>query len=204
MKNLTELANNTFSLDRVEKGWKWHLIMGFLFIGAGVIGLLAIPLATLSSVILFASFMTAGGILQIVEALKADESRRSRTLHLIGGALYVMGGSLMIWDPVAASLALTFILAVIIFAGGMLRIVLAYEHRKEMADWVIVLAGGIASICLAILIGVSWPYSALWSLGLFISLDLIFNGWTQILVAFALGRKQMSGSGAVPAESPSA
>jgi uncharacterized membrane protein HdeD (DUF308 family) len=30
-----------------------------------------------------------------------------------------------------------------------------------------------------------WPYSGLWALGLFLGVDLIFDGWTMVMLAFA-------------------
>ncbi len=191
MNNLERFAEVAFPWDELEKSWKWHLLLGCLFIAAGVIGLLLIPLSTLSTVVVFAFFMMAGGIVQLVDGIRAGEARRRiRVLHIIGGGLYALGGLVMLLNPVAASLALTFLFAVIIFAGGLLRIVLAWQHKDEIPDWPIVLAGGIASLCLGILIGISWPYSGLWALGLVISVDLIFNGCTHVMVALGLGRNR--------------
>ena len=189
MKESENVRNNKFEWGDVGKNWKFHLLLGFFFIVTGTIGLVLTPLATLSSILLFASFMLAGGILQLIEAIKATKGWKSRLPHIIGGALYVAGGFFSLWNPVAASLALTLILAASIFAVGVFRIVVAIQHRKELSDWGIILISGLASVAIAILIGISWPFSAIWTLGLFISIDLIFNGWSHVIVAIAAKKK---------------
>ncbi len=189
MKESESFSINNFKWGDVERNWKFHLLLGFFFIVTGTIGLVLTPLATLSSILLFASFMMAGGILQLIEAIKATKGWKSRLLHIMGGALYVAGGFISLWNPVAASLALTLILAASIFAVGVFRIIVAIQHRKELSDWGIILISGLASVVIAILIGVSWPFSAIWTLGLFISIDLIFNGWSHVIVAIAAKKK---------------
>ncbi len=191
MKESEGIESKGFAWGDIEKNWKWHLLLGFFFIVTGTIGLVLTPLATLSSILLFASFMLAGGILQLVEALKAAKGWKSRLPHIIGGGLYIAGGFVSIWNPVAASLALTLILAASIFAVGVFRIIVAFQHRRELSDWGILLVSGLASVAIAILIAIAWPYSALWTLGLFISIDLIFNGWSHVVVAIAAKKKAM-------------
>ena len=189
MKEAEGIESKKFEWGDIEKNWKWHLLLGFFFIITGTIGLVLTPLATLSSILLFAFFMLLGGILQLVEAVKAVKGWKSRLPHIIGGVLYIAGGFVSIWNPMAASLALTLILAASIFAVGVFRIVVAFQHRQELSDWGILLISGLASVAIAILIAVAWPYSAIWTLGLFISIDLIFNGWSHVIVAIAAKKK---------------
>ncbi len=192
MKELDNALENNFEWGDVGKNWKFHLFLGFFFIIAGTIGLVLTPLATLSSILLFAAFMMVVGILQLIEAVKATKGWKSRLPHILGGALYVAGGFISVWNPVVASLALTLVLAASIFAIGIFRIIIAFQHKKELSDWGIIFISGLASIAIAILIGVAWPYSAIWTVGLFISIDLIFNGWCHVIVAIA-AKKQAAG-----------
>ncbi len=193
MKESEGNEQQKFQWGDIKKNWKWHMLLGFFFIITGTIGLVLTPLATLSSILLFAFFMLVGGILQLIEAIRATRGWKSRLLHIIGGVLYIAGGFVSIWNPMAASLALTLILAASIFAVGVFRIIVAFQHRQELSDWGILLISGLASVAIAILIAVAWPYSAIWTLGLFISIDLIFNGWSHVIVAIAAKNKAMEG-----------
>jgi uncharacterized membrane protein HdeD (DUF308 family) len=181
---------NEFAWGDVCKNWKWHLLLGFFFIAIGAIGLVMTPLATLSTILLFAALMIAGGVLQFIEAVVAVKGWKSRLLHIAGGVLYLAGGVVSMWNPVAASLALTLILAASILVAGIFRVIIAFQHRRELKDWIILMISGLASIAIAILLGISWPYSAIWSLGLFISIDLIFNGWSHVILALAAQKKK--------------
>ena len=185
MKESEISSKARFQWGDVEKNWKWHLLLGFFFVVTGTIGLVVTPLATLSSVLLFASFMMAGGVLQLIEAIGAAKGWKSRLLNIVSGFVYIAGGVVCAINPVAASLALTLILAASIFVVGVFRVVTAFQHKDELRDWGIVLVSGLASIAIAILIGISWPFSALWTLGIFISVDLIFNGWSHVVIALA-------------------
>ncbi len=182
---------DAFKWGDIEKKWKYHLLLGLFFIITGAIGMILTPLMTFSTILLFASFMMVGGILQLIEAIRAAKGWKSRIPHLLGGILYIAGGFISIWNPVAASLALTLILAASIFTIGLFRIVMALQHKSELPDWGIIFISGLASIAISIFIGIAWPYSAIWTLGLFISIDLIFNGWAHVIIAIAAKKKNV-------------
>jgi uncharacterized membrane protein HdeD (DUF308 family) len=51
--------------------------------------------------------------------------------------------------------------------------------------WYWPLLSGIVSILLGGLIVAQWPASGLWVIGLFVAIELIFNGWSYIFIALA-------------------
>ena len=69
-------------------------------------------------------------------------------------------------------------------AVGIVRSVIAFQHRGT-GGWVWALLGGIVSILLGIMILAKWPVSGMWIIGLFVAIELIFNGWSQIMLALA-------------------
>ena len=54
-----------------------------------------------------------------------------------------------------------------------------------MAGWAWTLVAGIAAIALGVMILNSWPASGLWVIGMFIAIELIFNGWGMIMLSLA-------------------
>ncbi len=44
---------------------------------------------------------------------------------------------------------------------------------------------GVIDVVLAILILNQWPESGLWVIGLFVGIDMIFNGWSLVMLAMA-------------------
>jgi uncharacterized membrane protein HdeD (DUF308 family) len=59
-------------------------------------------------------------------------------------------------------------------------------QMKGMPGWVWTLIGGIAAIVLGIMIMNKWPVSDLWVIGMFVAIELIFNGWGIVMAALAV------------------
>jgi uncharacterized membrane protein HdeD (DUF308 family) len=56
---------------------------------------------------------------------------------------------------------------------------------KPAAGWYWPLISGIVSLILGGLILAEWPQSGLFIIGLFIAIELIFNGWSYLFIALA-------------------
>ena len=54
-----------------------------------------------------------------------------------------------------------------------------------MDGWYWSLLSGVISIVLGGMIIAQWPESGLWVIGLFVAIELVFNGWSTIFVALA-------------------
>jgi uncharacterized membrane protein HdeD (DUF308 family) len=98
--------------------------------------------------------------------------------------LHVLAGIVTIRNPLLASSVMTLVLAASIFAGGLLRIVLALQHRDH-GGWIWALVGGVAGVLVGGMIASGWPASSFFVIGLFISIELILHGWTLVALALA-------------------
>ncbi|HVO33180.1 MAG TPA: hypothetical protein VMU17_04635, partial [Elusimicrobiota bacterium] len=65
--------------------------------------------------------------------------------------------------------------------GGVYQVVAAIATRHRSWGWTFL--SGIVGMLLAFIILVQWPASAIWVLGLFVGVDLIFRGWSAVMVA---------------------
>jgi uncharacterized membrane protein HdeD (DUF308 family) len=151
---------------------------------------------TLASVLLFGVLLIAGGVLQLVDAFKC-KGWKSTLWHVLIALLYVAGGILIVFDPVLASATLTLILAWILIAVGIMRGIMAFQLRSTKG-WGWPLLSGIVSIVLGGMIIAQWPVSGFWVIGLFVAIELIFNGWSYVFVALA-ARKAGKGEAESPA-----
>jgi uncharacterized membrane protein HdeD (DUF308 family) len=159
--------------------WGWFVALGVVLIAAGVFALGDVVAVTLASVIFIGAMLLVGGVIQIVHAFMT-RTWGSFLLQLLGGALYVVGGLLIMDEPVQGSLVITLFLVVALVVGGVLRLVIALRHR-EMAGWWLLLLGGVVSLVVAVLLIVDLPWSGLWVLGTLIAIELIMMGmiWLQ-------------------------
>jgi uncharacterized membrane protein HdeD (DUF308 family) len=97
--------------------------------------------------------------------------------------LYAVAGFLVMQHPLAASATLTLLIALMLIFGGIFRIVLSLMVRFPNWGWM--LLHGVITLALGISIWNKWPADALWVIGLFVGIDMLFNGWSLVMLGFA-------------------
>ncbi len=105
-------------------------------------------------------------------------------VNLLVGLLYIVTAFFIIDAPLEGAVALTLLLALMFFVSGLFRMVAALVLRYPMWGWS--LASGIISVLLGVMIYRQWPASGLWVIGMFVGIELIFNGWTWIMLSLGL------------------
>lgn len=178
----------------LAKGWGWLLALGIISIILGTIGLGMTATLTIVSVIFFGALLLVGGVFQLVDAFK-HAGWKSTLWHVLIALLYIVGGIILIGDPVGGSVALTLVVAAMLIASGIFRAIIAF-HAKRMPGWGWLLFGAILSILLGLLILAKWPISGLWVIGLFVAIELIINGWSCVMMALVGRRAAKAGTGA--------
>jgi uncharacterized membrane protein HdeD (DUF308 family) len=171
------------SID-LQRNWGWLLALGILFVILGMIGVGMTVGLTLVSMLFLGMLFILAGFVQIVDVFKSHEWR-GVVGHALIAALYIMGGGLVIYDPVLASAIVTALIAWVLIIIGVTRFIMAIVLRHA-SGWGWLLFAGIVAIVLGILILIQWPYSAMWVIGLFIAIELIVNGWTYIFLALGM------------------
>lgn len=121
----------------------------------------------------------------IIEAVQAFRHRHGGHLflHVLNAVLSIIVGIMLVLSPLAGALVLTLLLAAYFTVAGIFRIVTAFAMRIPGWGWL--LFNGIVTLILGILIWTHWPASGLWIIGLFIGIDLIIVGWSQVMTAAA-------------------
>lgn len=185
-------TGNAWPFGSLRQYWGWMLALGILMLVLGVIGLYASVALTIVSVLLFGALLVAGGIAQAIEAFRAT-GWKSVALHIGIALLYIVGGGIALYDPVAASLSLTIVIGAMLLATGILRAIIAFQMRP-VRGWGWVLFGGIMSVLLGVLIFAEWPVSGLFAIGLFVAIELLVDGWSCVFFALAAKSAEPGGS----------
>ncbi|MTW19605.1 HdeD family acid-resistance protein [Allochromatium palmeri] len=183
--NMAEIREAVFG--DVKKNWGWLLALGLVSLVLGTIGFYMTFALTLASVLLFGILILGAGVLQLIHAFTC-KGWKSVFWHVLIALLYVAAGVNIILDPARASAMLTLILAGILIAVGVLRILMAIQLRPVATGWFWSLLSGLVSILLGGMIIAEWPVSGLWVIGLFVAIELIFSGWSTVFVALAARR----------------
>jgi uncharacterized membrane protein HdeD (DUF308 family) len=159
--------------------WGWFVALGVVQIIVGILCWIDVVAASLAGVIIIGVLLLIGGVAQIVHAFTV-RGWSGFTLYLLIGALYIVGGLLLMDEPVRGSLIITIVIAVLLIMGGIARLIVAATHRHMRGLWLVILSG-IVSFAVGILLYASLPWSSLWVLGTLIAIELIFHGiaWIQ-------------------------
>jgi uncharacterized membrane protein HdeD (DUF308 family) len=174
-----------FGVDMLRRGWGWFVALGIFQIVLGVIAVAASEFVTLASVVLFGWLLLIGGVLSVVHAFWQKEWS-GFFVDLAMGILYVVVGFMVVGNPLAATETLTLLIALFLFMGGIFRIVAALAGKVQNSFWV--LLNGFVTLVLGIMIWRQWPLSGLWVIGLFIGIELIFYGWSLVMVGLTAKR----------------
>ena len=65
---------------------------------------------------------------------------------------------------------------------------MAALQNRELKAWGWLLFSGLLGIAVGLLIWLGWPSSATWALGLLVGIELIFAGWSLMLLGLAARR----------------
>jgi uncharacterized membrane protein HdeD (DUF308 family) len=178
-------------LHALREHWVWFLVLG---IGMAVLGTLAISWAcaatiTVAATWLFGFVLLASGVSEIVNVFWSGRWS-GMLLHLLIGIFYTLVGLIIIDHPEGAAIRLTLLIAIFLIVSGIFRMVFAISERFAGSGWV--LLNGAVTLMLGVMIYKEWPASGLWVIGLFIGIDLIFNGWAWIMLAIAVKRARIA------------
>lgn len=170
------------SVAYIRDHWKRFLFLGIALI---IIGFLAVAASVVTSfvTIYFIGFtLLIGGIAELIHSFWA-RGWSGFFLSLLMGLLSIVAGGLCLGRPVAALAALTLLIGSLFLVSGIFKIAVSAFYRFEHWGWIFF--SGIISAILGGLVLAEWPAASLWVIGLFVGVDLIFYGWTWVLLAIA-------------------
>ncbi|EPX78233.1 HdeD family acid-resistance protein [Litoreibacter arenae] len=172
-------------IDYLQRSWWIFLLRG---VAAIVLGIMAFawPALTLAVLVtLFGAYVFADGIFGLIDAIRyRDRLKRIWPLVLESTLGIVVGVLTLFWPGVTALVLLMFIAAWAV-VGGLLRIVLAFQIRKEITgEWILIL-GGVMSILFGGLL-VAVPQVGLITLVWIIGIYAILFGVLFMVLGFRL------------------
>jgi uncharacterized membrane protein HdeD (DUF308 family) len=186
------LSPQSEDVPDLRRNWGWLLALGIALLVAGIVAIAYPAFTTLGTITIFGVLLVCGGA---VEAASAIWARRwgGFVLHLLHGLLYLFVGIVILERPALGAVGYTLMLAVFFVAGGLVRIVLALSRHHSGWGWNVL--SGIVTLALGLLIWRDFPESALWVIGTFVGIDLLFNGWSWVMLALAVRSIPPSGPG---------
>jgi uncharacterized membrane protein HdeD (DUF308 family) len=165
--------------------WKLFLIEGIILIVLGSAAIVVPGLASIAVAIFLGWLFLIGGIVGLVATL-AGRGAPGFWWSLISALVSIAAGVALIGWPIGGTISLTLVLTAFLTIDGVVTILFAVEHRRQLSQrWIWLLVNGILDLVLAAIIFIALPVSAVWALGLIVGIDLVFGGWSLVAMALA-------------------
>ena len=166
-------------------GWKGLLALGLLMLVGGILAFLNPFAASLTVEALAGAVFLAAGIMELWWAVTERQQEPSDRLLMGGlGAMLMLLAVLLLLNPLAGLVTLTFAVALMFVVMGALRMAMAWRMRP-VTGWGWIMASGVMSLALAALILLALPEAALGLLGIFLGVDLVMAGSVTLALAWA-------------------
>ena len=148
-------------------------LIGVLMIVFGIIAIAAPVVSSAAIGVILGWLFIIAGIAEIAYAFAGGRM----LAHLVLGGLTVVAGGIMVLSPLTGALTIVWLLVFWCFLRGIMQIFTSFQVANGRV-WL--LASGILSVLLAIMIWRGWPDTALWALGLLVGINLISAGVTIV------------------------
>ncbi len=166
----------------IHRVWGWMVGWGALLTVGGIAALAYPAAATVVSVEVFAVLLLFAAAGQFIAAFQS-RGWGGGLCAVLCAALYLFAGIVLLERPLLGAAGYTLFLTMLLFAVGIVRVAAAVGARFSGWGWA-ALSGGI-SVLLAVMIWRDFPESALWVIGTFVGIDLIFAGWSWVMAGLA-------------------
>jgi uncharacterized membrane protein HdeD (DUF308 family) len=143
------------------------LVMGILAIGSPLVTGMAITWTV-------GIFLIIGGASQCLLAFRAGAFGQALLILLIGLVTLVAGGY-MVSQPVAALASITLLLAAYFLVTGVFAIIAGLQI-KPVNGWAWMLANGVITLLLGLMLWKQWPLSGAWAVGVLFGVQLVTSG----------------------------
>jgi len=169
----------------LHQHWRLFVVEGIILVVLGLAAIIVPPIAGLAATVFLGWLFLIAGIVGLVATLRARQAP-GFGWSLFSALVAVIAGGVLLWNPLAGLVTLTYVLIAYFIVDGILIIVLAIAHRRELSGrWEWMMVNGIIDLALAAIILSGLPGSFAWALGLLVGIDLVFGGASLIAMGLA-------------------
>jgi uncharacterized membrane protein HdeD (DUF308 family) len=167
----------------IREHWVLFLIEGIVLVVLGVLAIIIPPIATIAVTIFLGWLFLISGIVGLVTTFWARHAP-GFWWSLLSAVLAIAAGIVLLGWPIPGAVSLTLLLIAFFIIEGVLSILYAFEHKKELSGrWGWMLISGIIDLILAAIIWAGLPGTAAWALGLLVGINMLFGGSAMIAMA---------------------
>jgi uncharacterized membrane protein HdeD (DUF308 family) len=173
--------------------WRLFLTEGIVLLLLGILAIVVPPIATIAVAVLIGWLLLMSGVVGLIATFRMRNAP-GFWWSLISAVLGIVAGVVLLGWPLSGALSLTLILTVFLVLEGVVSILYALEHKRELSGrWGVMLFSGIVDLILAGIIFAGLPGTAAWAIGLLVGVNLVFGG--SALIAMALHARDSAPTG---------
>lgn len=195
MSSLESSANSEAPISfaqAMHDHWSLFLTEGLLLSLLGCAAILVPPIAGLTATVFLGWLFFAAGVLGLISTFRT-RGVPGFGWSLLSAFVALVAGVMLLWNPFQGLVTLTFVMVAYFIVDGILMIVLAIAHRRELSGkWEWMMLNGFVDLILAGIIIAGFPSTLVWALGLLVGIDLLFGGTTLVAMALAARKAQPS------------
>ena len=204
------MSTNNADLDQLQSAvasslhahWRLFLAEGIILFILGILAIVVPPIATIAVEVLIGWLILMSGIVGMISTLRM-RGAPGFWWSLLSALIGIVAGVVLLAWPLSGALSLTLILTVFLTLEGVVSILYALEHKRELSGrWGMMLFSGVVDLFLAGIIFAGLPGTAAWAIGLLVGINLVFGG--SALISMALHARNIAPRWVSPRSSPNA
>ncbi|MGD0058612.1 MAG: HdeD family acid-resistance protein [Verrucomicrobiia bacterium] len=165
------------------QNWGWFLALGIGLVLLGIAAVTRSVKATVVSMSFFGWLLVMAAGIETAQAFLVGHWA-GFFQHLLAAVLFGVTGALLVRRPVMSAEVVTLFMALFFLMSGLFELVSSLVIHLPGWGWHAV--NGIITCVLGVLVLAQWPVSGLWTIGLFVGIDLVFYGWAWVALALDL------------------
>jgi uncharacterized membrane protein HdeD (DUF308 family) len=192
------MSTNQADLDRLQSAvanslhahWRLFLAEGIILFILGILAIVVPPIATIAVEVLIGWLLLMSGVVGLISTFRT-RGAPGFGWSLLSAVIGTVAGIVLLAWPLSGALSLTLILTVFLVLEGVVSILYALEHKRELSGrWGMMLFSGVVDLFLAGIIFAGLPGTAAWAIGLLVGINLVFGG--SALIAMALHARNIA------------
>lgn len=170
--------------NSVHAHWRLFLTEGIVLLVLGILAIVVPQVATIAAAVFIGWLLLMSGVVGLIATIRS-RGAPGFGWSLISAVIGIAAGVVLLGWPLSGALSLTMILTVFLVLEGVVSILYALEHKRELSGrWGVMLFSGVIDLFLAGIIFEGLPGTAAWAIGLLVGVNLVFGG--SALIAMAL------------------
>jgi len=169
--------------QHLKSDWWWLLMYGVLLTVCGIVAIAFPAMASVAVMEVLGVVLMIAGIVTIITSFWVGKWSGA-LLQMFLGVLYLVVGLLIRDLPIASAITMTMFVAAFFIVAGGFRALAALVVRFPYWGWA--LLNGVITFLLGVIIYRHFSLECLWVLGLLIGLEMLFSGWTWIMLSLAI------------------